>query len=662
MDQKFVMPLILALAILVTLGLLAGGAGAAALFGDDFEDGNSSGWSTSNGSWSVVTDGSKVYKQSGTSTTAHAYNGTAGWTAYSVQARAKALSFNGSGRYFGILARYQSSSNYYLLALSNAGTLEICKKVGGTVTVLASKTYSVATGTWYTLKLTVNGSSLQGYVNGALELSATDSSLIAGKIGCTAYYASAEFDDIRVDDLSGTATPTPSSATLTPTPSSATPTPTPTPSGVTPTPTPSNATPTPTPGGATPTPSATTPVSGTIVVAKDGSGNFTTIQAALDSIPAGNRAWVTIAVKNGTYNEHVFIAKSYIALIGEDRENTRVELALDRAAWNSEMGVTNTGSGVINIGCTAPDSAKVMTKVDTTDILIGNLTVSNTAAVGSSTVYTHAIRGESTATRISLVSSNVYGMGSDPLALWNTATGMYYHADCTFKGKIDAVCPRGWCYDIGSTYIEVGNSAPIWHEGAAGSGQKFVIRNAYVMPDAPKNFKLLNGQKESTVYLLDSYFYNSGGKTISAGSVYAAYFYNCHMEGGDQSWHADNLSSAPNAPTQSQITAKWTFNNEWDPENTLPAVLPFASIPQPWHQADDVSNVVQLKWVKARGAYSYNIYFGTTSSPTYAGNTPANTYNPGTLAPGTTYYWRVDAVTQNGIVTGPVWSFTVSGN
>lgn len=653
------------LAVLIFSFINGSSLAATVLFSDNFEDGNYTGWSKNGGSWSVVSDGTKVFKQSSTSATCYAYAGDSSWNNYSVEAKIKALSFNGADTTVALAARFQTTSNFYFAKISNANTISIQKKSGGSISVLASKSYPISTGTFYVLKLEVNGSSLSLSVNGNPELTATDSTFATGKIGFTMVNASGEIDDVVVSSDIVTVTPTPMP---TPTPT-ATPTATPTP-GNTPAaiPTPTSestttpiptVTPTSTPS-TTPTPTTTIPVNYNIVVAQDGSGDFTTIQAAIDSIPANNDSWATITVKNGTYNEHVFIAKSYIALIGENRENTKIQLALDRAAWNSAMGVTNTGSGVIDIGCTAPDpSTKKMTKVDTTDVMIGNLTVENTATVGSSTVYTHAVRGESTATRISIVSCNVLGMGSDPLALWNTTTGMYYHSNCTFKGKIDAVCPRGWCYDVGSTYIEVGNSAPIWHEGVVGSGQKFVIRNAYVMSDTPKNFKLLNGQKESTVYLLDSYFYNSDGKTITEGSVYAAYYYNCHMEGGDQSWHADNLASAPGSPTQSQVTAKWTFNDQWDPENTLPAVLPYASVPQPWNKANDVSNTAQLKWIKAKDAYSYNIYFGTTSNPSYVGYTTGNTYNPGQLIKGATYYWRIDVVTSNGVLTGPVWSFTV---
>lgn len=56
------------------------------------------------------------------------------------------------------------------------------------------------------------------------------------------------------------------------------------------------------------------------VVAADGSGDFTTIQAAVNSCPAdGSRSFVF--VKNGTYKEQVTIpAKVVLSLLGEDRD------------------------------------------------------------------------------------------------------------------------------------------------------------------------------------------------------------------------------------------------------------------------------------------------------------------------------------------------------
>ncbi len=205
---------------------------AATLFSDNFNDGNADGWATQNGTWSVVEDsGSYVYYQSSTSE-GRASSGASTWINYSVQARVKVDNFNGSNRAY-VCARYGDGNNYYAASLYNSsgGKLEIRKKVGGSSTTLVSKSYSLSAGTWYTVKLEVNGSTINMYVNGSLELTTTDSSLTSGKAGLIAYKVVAKFDDVTVDDLSG------GSSTPTPTTSTATPTPTPASSGSTPTPT-----------------------------------------------------------------------------------------------------------------------------------------------------------------------------------------------------------------------------------------------------------------------------------------------------------------------------------------------------------------------------------------------------------------------------------------
>lgn len=56
-----------------------------------------------------------------------------------------------------------------------------------------------------------------------------------------------------------------------------------------------------------------------ITVALDGSGDFTSIQAAIDSIKNGHE---TVFIKSGTYQERVEITADGITLIGESAENT----------------------------------------------------------------------------------------------------------------------------------------------------------------------------------------------------------------------------------------------------------------------------------------------------------------------------------------------------
>lgn len=171
---------------------------AATLFSDNFDDGNADGWSKSGGSWSVVTDGTGVYRQASTGADAKAQAGTIGWTDYATQVRVKPLAWSGTGRYAAVLSRAQNMTNYYYLAITNSGQVQLGRRSGGTSTVLSSAAVPVSLGTWYTLRLEAFGSALRGFVNGAQLVSATDTTFPAGKVGLATYYASASFDDLMV--------------------------------------------------------------------------------------------------------------------------------------------------------------------------------------------------------------------------------------------------------------------------------------------------------------------------------------------------------------------------------------------------------------------------------------------------------------------------------
>ena len=152
------------------------------------------------GTWSVVTDGTYVYKDTYDLGNCWSYAGSSAWTDYIAEAKVKPLSFNGTGnRFSAVFARYANNGNdYYALALQDSNTLVLRKRVGGSSSILTSKTYTINTGTWYTLKLAVDGSSLSGYVNGNLELTTTDSSRVSGCVAVGMYKATAEFDDVVV--------------------------------------------------------------------------------------------------------------------------------------------------------------------------------------------------------------------------------------------------------------------------------------------------------------------------------------------------------------------------------------------------------------------------------------------------------------------------------
>jgi hypothetical protein len=88
-----------------------------------------------------------------------------------------------------------------------------------------------------------------------------------------------------------------------------------------------------------------------------------------------------------------------------------------------------------------------------------------------------------------------------------------------------------------------------------------------------------------------------------------------------------------------------------------------ASCLLPVNGDDDASTYSDLSWTAGLYADSHDVYFGTNPNPGIAelqGNQPETTFDPGILNLNTTYYWRVDEVSDShpdSPWTGDVWSF-----
>jgi len=83
--------------------------------------------------------------------------------------------------------------------------------------------------------------------------------------------------------------------------------------------------------------------------------------------------------------------------------------------------------------------------------------------------------------------------------------------------------------------------------------------------------------------------------------------------------------------------------------------------PVPADGASDLALDTSLAWTADSEAVSHDVYFGTAGSPgvgEFQGNQAGTAFDPGPLAPGTTYYWRIDEVNANGTTPGCTWSFT----
>jgi len=388
-----------------------------------------------------------------------------------------------------------------------------------------------------------------------------------------------------------------------------------------------------------------------IIVAQDGSGGFRTIQAALDSIPAGNAENRTILIRNGTYREKVMITASHVALVGEDREKTRIEYAELRREWR-KTHPDDWGAAVINIAS------------GTTDVIIANLTVRNDyGKTHDDHDHQFAIRSMGTANRIAILHANVIADGGDTLSLWNSESGLSYYDDSYFEGWVDFVCPRGWAYITNSRFFGHNPNASIWHDGSKDKDQKLVVRHSQF--DGVPGIALGRNHRDAQFYLLDSDL----SSNIADRPIYQVpepdryiwgeryYYANVHRAAGAFAWFADNLQTAPGSPRDEDITSEWTFGGRWNVEK-LPAVLPFAAIPRPengWQWVDSFGET--LHWTPGRDARAQRVYFGATNPPPFRAEQFETTYATGALKAGATYFWRVDTVIADGIVAGPVWSF-----
>ncbi len=167
------------------------------LFSDNFNDGDTAGWTVATGTWNVVTDGTNVLAQKANNTTGLITAGDS-WTDYVVEAKMKMPITNANA---GILFRVTDSGNYYMYRINAAAKkLELYKSVNGTLTNVSSTSYTAVANQWYTVKAVVKGNTIKGYVDGELKTEWTnpETELTAGKIGFRTTTLSAVFDDVVV--------------------------------------------------------------------------------------------------------------------------------------------------------------------------------------------------------------------------------------------------------------------------------------------------------------------------------------------------------------------------------------------------------------------------------------------------------------------------------
>jgi len=154
-----------------------------------------------------------------------------------------------------------------------------------------------------------------------------------------------------------------------------------------------------------------------ILVAADGTGDFVTVQGAVDSLAPGNTAFTVVTIHNGNYVEIVDISgKNNITFRGQTRTGVLV-------------GYPN------NNNLTGTTAARMAFKVNGADIKLENLTITNGTPQGGSQaeallIYNNGLR---------CVVNNCDIISRQDTILINASTSQGYFYNCKVIGNFDYI-------------------------------------------------------------------------------------------------------------------------------------------------------------------------------------------------------------------------------
>jgi pectinesterase len=319
---------------------------------------------------------------------------------------------------------------------------------------------------------------------------------------------------------------------------------------------------------------------GKIIVDINGKGDFTSIQAALNTLADRSQKPRKIFIRNGIYKEKIFITKQNVVLDGEDRDKTIITWDIARDEWRCDHR-DDWGVATFNLAAN--------------DITLRNLTIANDYGFNNkeprtidcaSDTATHkkvitmnghqmALRTrDNSTTRLKAINCRFRAWAGDTVSPWNLTDGMFYFKDCLMEGGVDFYCPRGWSYAENCSFYANTGPASIWHDGSGNADFKTVLKNCTF--NGFDGFYLGRYHKDAQFYLIDCRF----SKNMADKDIYLVpttnvlawgrrvYYFNCHREGGDYAWHQDNLATAMGSPKAESINAEWVFKT-WNPAGTL---------------------------------------------------------------------------------------------
>ncbi|MGQ1947927.1 pectinesterase family protein [Geofilum sp. OHC36d9] len=203
------------------------------------------------------------------------------------------------------------------------------------------------------------------------------------------------------------------------------------------------------------------------VVAADGSGDFVSVQDAIDAVPHFRKVETIIFIKNGVYKEKLILpqSKNRVTLIGESKEGTILtndDFAQKKNRFGEEMGTTGS-SGFFVFG---------------DDFLARNITFENSAGPV----------GQAVAVRVSgdrAVFDNCRFLGFQDTLYPNQDGSRQFYRNCYIEGTVDFIF--GWA-TVWFQGCDIFCKAPGYVTAASTEKERaygFVFNKCRVTGDAP---------------------------------------------------------------------------------------------------------------------------------------------------------------------------------
>jgi len=169
------------------------------------------------------------------------------------------------------------------------------------------------------------------------------------------------------------------------------------------------------------------PISKDIIVAQDGSGDFKTIQEAVNSVRDLGQERTIIHIKKGIYHEKIIIPswKNNISLIGEDKENTIIT--------NSDYSGKAIPTGMDSFGKDKFTTYTTYTfLVQANDFTAENLTIENASGQVGQAVALH-VEGDR------CIIKNCKLLGNQDTLLCANEKSRQLYQDCYIEGTTDFI-------------------------------------------------------------------------------------------------------------------------------------------------------------------------------------------------------------------------------